>query len=165
MDLDTVPSNWATIPWNKNRLRLWLLFSTDMIYSSPFPLDMESWSTPLDMESWSTVFFRSPLKNVHQYVYASGEKNGGWFYGTKRLPKCFWVQTSWYVYKSFNYCKKDEVIASFSESGSKLLLVIATTSFGMSIDCPDICWIIHWAFLLLTTLLLTTLEEYMYVQA
>ena len=40
--------------------------------------------------------------------------------------------------------KKDEVLHSYSEIGGNLRLVIATTAFGMGIDCPDIRRIIHW---------------------
>ena len=50
--------------------------------------------------------------------------------------------------------KKDEVLQSFTEVGGRLRLVIATTAFGMGIDCPDdIRRIIHWG-------LPSTLEEY-----
>ena len=49
--------------------------------------------------------------------------------------------------------KKDEVLTSFSQRCGKLCLVIATTAFGMSVDCPDIRKIIHWG-------MLATLEEY-----
>ena len=49
--------------------------------------------------------------------------------------------------------KKGEVVQSFAEVGGRLRLVLATTAFGMGIDCPDIRHIIHWG-------LPTTLEEY-----
>ncbi len=49
--------------------------------------------------------------------------------------------------------KKEEVLESFAKSGGKLRLVIATTAFGMGIDCPDIRRIIHWG-------MPSTLEEY-----
>jgi len=49
--------------------------------------------------------------------------------------------------------KREEVLKSFSETGSKLCLIIATTAFGMGIDCPDIRRIFHWG-------LPSTLEEY-----
>ena len=49
--------------------------------------------------------------------------------------------------------KKDHVLKLFSESGSILRLLIATTSFGMGIDCQDIRRIIHWG-------APSTLEEY-----
>ena len=49
--------------------------------------------------------------------------------------------------------KKDEVLQSFTEVGGRLRLVIATTAFGMGIDCADIRLIIHWG-------LPSTLEEY-----
>ena len=34
--------------------------------------------------------------------------------------------------------KKEYVIHSFSEVGGTLRVVIATTAFGMGVDCPDI---------------------------
>ncbi len=43
--------------------------------------------------------------------------------------------------------KKEEVLETFKETNSKLCLVIATTAFGMGIDCPNIRRIIHWVFL------------------
>lgn len=49
--------------------------------------------------------------------------------------------------------KKDEVLASFSKKDGKLRLLIATTAFGMGIDCSDIRRIIHWG-------MPATLEEY-----
>lgn len=48
---------------------------------------------------------------------------------------------------------KKEVIASFSKTNGSLRIVIATTAFGMGIDCPDIRQVIHWGFP-------STLEEY-----
>lgn len=49
--------------------------------------------------------------------------------------------------------KKEEVLKCFSKLGGNLRLVIATTSFGMGIDCPDIRRVIHWG-------APTTVEEY-----
>ena len=49
--------------------------------------------------------------------------------------------------------KKDEVLASFSQEDGKLHLLVATTAFGMGIDCSDIRRIIHWG-------MPATLEEY-----
>ena len=40
--------------------------------------------------------------------------------------------------------KKDEVLHSFSFVNGKLRLVIATTAFGMGVDCQDITRVIHW---------------------
>lgn len=40
--------------------------------------------------------------------------------------------------------KKESILESFSKVNSTLRLVIATTSFGMGIDSPDIRRIIHW---------------------
>ena len=49
--------------------------------------------------------------------------------------------------------KKEDVIHSFSEVGGTLRVVIATTAFGMGVDCPDIRRVIHWG-------LPTSIEEY-----
>ena len=49
--------------------------------------------------------------------------------------------------------KKEEVLHSFSSLNGKLRLVIATTAFGMGIDCPDIRRIFHWG-------MPSTIEEY-----
>lgn len=49
--------------------------------------------------------------------------------------------------------KKEDVLRLFSEPGGTLRLLIATTSFGMGIDCQDIRRIIHWG-------VPATLEEY-----
>ena len=48
---------------------------------------------------------------------------------------------------------KEEVLSSFSQQNGKLCLIIATTAFGMGIDCPDIRKVIHWG-------MPATLEEY-----
>ena len=49
--------------------------------------------------------------------------------------------------------KKEEILSTFSSSGSKLRLVIATSAFGLGVDIPDIRRIIHWG-------LPSTKEEY-----
>ncbi len=49
--------------------------------------------------------------------------------------------------------KKEEVLLLFKKMDGKLRLVIATTAFGMGIDCPDIRRVIHWG-------IPTNLEEY-----
>lgn len=40
--------------------------------------------------------------------------------------------------------KKDEVLHSFSAVEGKLRLIIATTAFGMGVDCQDVTRVIHW---------------------
>ena len=40
--------------------------------------------------------------------------------------------------------KREHVLSSFTKPDSKLRLVIATTVFGLGIDCPDIRRIMHW---------------------
>ena len=49
--------------------------------------------------------------------------------------------------------KKDSVLANFAQRNGKLQLLIATTAFGMGVDCPDIRRIVHWG-------IPATLEEY-----
>ena len=49
--------------------------------------------------------------------------------------------------------KREQVLSSFTKADSKLRLVIATTTFVLGIDCPDICRIMHWG-------IPTNLEEY-----
>ncbi len=49
--------------------------------------------------------------------------------------------------------KKEQVLKLFTEQDGNLRLLIATTSFGMGIDCPNIRRILHWG-------VPTTLEEY-----
>ena len=49
--------------------------------------------------------------------------------------------------------KKDEVLKSFSKKDSVLRLIVATTAFGMGIDCPNIRQIMHWG-------MPSSLEEY-----
>ena len=44
-------------------------------------------------------------------------------------------------------------MCTFSKSDTSLRLVIATSAFGMGVDCPDIRTVIHWG-------LPSTLEEY-----
>ena len=49
--------------------------------------------------------------------------------------------------------KKEEILLTFSSSGSKHQLVIATSAFGLGVDIPDLRRIIHWG-------LPSTKEEY-----
>ena len=49
--------------------------------------------------------------------------------------------------------KKEQVLQSFAKSDGKLRLIVATTAFGMGVDCPDIRRIVHWG-------MSSTLEEY-----
>ena len=39
---------------------------------------------------------------------------------------------------------REKILNSFVKCGSNLKLVIATTAFGMGVDCQDIRCIIHW---------------------
>ena len=39
---------------------------------------------------------------------------------------------------------KNTILKSFSSTGGRLRVLIATVAFGMGIDCPDIYRIIHW---------------------
>lgn len=49
--------------------------------------------------------------------------------------------------------KKDEVLRLFTQKGGKLRMILATTAFGMGVDCPDIRRLIHWG-------TPSTIEEY-----
>lgn len=49
--------------------------------------------------------------------------------------------------------KKEQVLSTFSGKNSVIRLVIATSAFGLGVDCPDIRRIIHWG-------LPTTIEDY-----
>ena len=40
--------------------------------------------------------------------------------------------------------KREDIIKIFTIQDSKLNLIIATTAFGMGIDCPDTGLIVHW---------------------
>lgn len=49
---------------------------------------------------------------------------------------------------------KNQVLYNFSDSKGKLRLVIATSAFGLGVDCPDIRAVYHWG-------PPATVEEYM----
>ena len=74
-------------------------------------------------------------------------------------PGCPSVSGHRLVYRHVYYTrvlsseKKEDFIHSFSEVGGTLRVVIATTAFGMGVDCPDIRRVIHWG-------LPTSVEEY-----
>ena len=40
--------------------------------------------------------------------------------------------------------KKEQIITLFSSTASKLRILVSTTTFGMGVDVPDICIVIHW---------------------
>ena len=46
--------------------------------------------------------------------------------------------------KACSIKKRTEIIESFCKQDSALRIVIASTSFGLGVDCPDIRKIIHW---------------------
>ena len=39
--------------------------------------------------------------------------------------------------------KKEQVLQSFAKGEGKLHLIVATTAFGMGMDCPDVSRIVH----------------------
>ena len=39
---------------------------------------------------------------------------------------------------------KNSILQSLPDSGSTLRVVVATVAFGMGLDCPNICRVIHW---------------------
>ena len=39
----------------------------------------------------------------------------------------------------------ESILSTFTSTQSHVRLVIATSSFGMGIDCPDIRHIVHWS--------------------
>ena len=49
--------------------------------------------------------------------------------------------------------QKKEVLKLFSQKDGKLRMILATTAFGMGMDCPDVRRIICWG-------LPSTVEEY-----
>ena len=57
------------------------------------------------------------------------------------------------MFSAVSTVAKKEELEMFKRTDSKLCLVIATTAFGMGVDCPNIRRIIHWG-------LPKTLEEY-----
>ena len=48
---------------------------------------------------------------------------------------------------------KEEILQEFVKCDTSLRIIVATTAFGMGIDCPDIAQVIHWG-------PLHTIEEY-----
>ena len=49
--------------------------------------------------------------------------------------------------------KKEQVLTSFTKLDGVLRLIIATSAFGMGIDCPDVRRVVHWG-------MPSTLEQY-----
>lgn len=39
---------------------------------------------------------------------------------------------------------KDSILYNFVKPTGVLRVVIATVAFGMGLDCPDVCHIVHW---------------------
>ena len=46
--------------------------------------------------------------------------------------------------KACSITKRQQVIESFCKEDSELRIIVASTSFGMGVDCPNIRTIIHW---------------------
>ena len=99
----------------------------------------------------TVIYVRTYVNCISMYMQV--KTMGNEFMGPKGYPNISGYRLVDMFTRVLTTAKKVEVIASFSESGGKLRLVIATTAFGMGIDCPDIRQIIHWGFP-------ATLEEY-----
>jgi len=62
-------------------------------------------------------------------------------------PGCPKLEDHWLVdmfTRVSSNSKKEAVIKSFSTIDGTLRVLIATTAFGMGLDCPDIRQVIHW---------------------
>ena len=123
----------------------------------------------IDSDTLSTLFsqelkklrnsFPKTLIYVRTYTDCYGlymllkKKLGRHFTEPEGYPNMYGYRLIDMFNRAMTPAKKEEVVKCFCERDTTLRVVIATTAFGLGIDCPDIRQVIHWG-------IPVSLEEY-----
>ena len=91
-----------------------------------------------------TVAFVRSYKDCSCIYSIIKRKSGVYFTAPPRFPDTSEFRLVDMYTRVLTNEKKSQVMESFSSASGKLRLIIATTAFGMGVDCPDITRIIHW---------------------
>ena len=91
-----------------------------------------------------TVIFCQKYTDCSQLYLTIRKKLGGSFTHPPDYPDLHQFRLVDLYTRVSTIPMREKVLNSFTNPNSTLRLLIATTAFGMGVDCQDICAIVHW---------------------